>query len=111
MKYKFNDWSGPLEGFDKWRNSLYAAAKLEFGIDQDGDCPVDIKVIDRTKYWPDHYWLIPYDHRAKTASDLDKIEELLGRNLDQALEAYRKFREYRKRKAEDAVDRDNKRKL
>jgi hypothetical protein len=91
IKYPFNDWSKSPEGLDEWREEMRDQIKRKFGIDADGDCPVNLLVIDRTKYQPLHYQLVPYEHEAKTPAQRDKIEQVLLTNLTTALNAYSHF--------------------
>ena len=86
MKYKYNGWDVPIEKqLDKFRDRLHSQIKKEFGIDAYGDPPVDVILIDRTKYEPMHWWAVPYDHLAKTQEELDEIEKMVFFNLDTAL--------------------------
>lgn len=95
-KYPYNGWDKPLTGLDEWVEKIHEQACKKFGVDSDGDCPVNIRVIDRTKFAPDHWWSVPYEHEAKTMDQLDKVEDMIARNLDIAIEAYRKFRQMKK---------------
>lgn len=90
-KYPYNDWDKPLDGFDEWIEKISEEAKVKFGIDADGDCPVDILFIDRTKYEPIHWWLVPYEHKAKTTEELDEVETAVANNLETALSKYQRF--------------------
>ncbi len=90
-KYPFNDWGGPLEGFDEFVCDVIEKAKQQFGIDQDGDCPVNIHFTDRTKFEPLHHFDVPYEHKARTQEDMQEIEDALMSNLSMAMERYRHF--------------------
>ena len=72
---------------DTFLSEVYKLTKKRFGVDEDGDPPLDIHFIDRTKYWPLHYEPVPYDHKAKTQADHDDIMGALTHNLTTALDA------------------------
>jgi len=65
MKYKHNDWMTPLDQkkFNAFCTKVNEAARREFGVDQDGDCPVQLRVTDRTRFEPVHYLNVPYGHK------------------------------------------------
>jgi hypothetical protein len=98
-RYRFNDWS-PLDTkqLDTFASKLDTLAKQTFGIDQDGDCPVSVRVLDRSRYEPMHWWVVPYEHTAKTAEEMERIEQALLSNLDTALDALQRFRAMHQRK-------------
>lgn len=95
-EYKFNDWAGPLKGLDKFIDDTHERACAKFGVDADGDCPVNVLVIDRTKYEPMHYSPVPYEHLAKTNEDMLVIEDRLLRNLETAMSQLLRFRRLQK---------------
>lgn len=101
-KYPFNDWSKPLgEELFKFIDEVHEMACRRFGVDADGDKPVQLHFIDRTIYEPLHYEPVPYDHQAKTQEDLDEIERVLLNNLDfamQAVQTFNKLRSYNKKR-------------
>lgn len=57
-----------------------------FDADSDGDLPIDLHMVDRTKYQRLHYTPIPYDH--KNENDLDRVVELSLLNLNIAQEDF-----------------------
>jgi len=57
----------PENGVDKdvlneFREKVGALARETFSTDESGDLPVDIRVIDRTRFWVPHMSIIPHDH-------------------------------------------------
>lgn len=75
---------------------LYQLIELKFARDPDGDLPINYKLINRNIFQPDHYWLVRYEHKAKTPEEQDAIlEDLLG-NLKTATEAVDRFLRIRK---------------
>ena len=68
----------------KLREICEKAANDIFGKDEDGDPIIDIKIIDRRKYWPMHFFAIPYDHKAQTTKDLLEILNYSMANLRMA---------------------------
>lgn len=92
-RYKFNDWGKPLGAdFHKFWDATIVAAKRRFGVDQDGDCPVQVLMIDRTSEEPWHYCAVPYLHKAKTGEDIEEIELMLLLNLGTAYRALDTFK-------------------
>jgi predicted Co/Zn/Cd cation transporter (cation efflux family) len=83
-KYPFNDWSGPLEGYDQFVESVAEKACQKFGVDQDGDCPVNMTFVDRTKFESLQYVPVPYSHKAKTEEEWDEILRAVSLNLTMA---------------------------
>ena len=68
---------------------LYAIIRLliveKFQADPDGDRPIDVHLVDRTKYWPNSYLDVEYSHNAKTDDDMQHILETVLCNLNIAL--------------------------
>jgi hypothetical protein len=52
--------------------------------DPDGDSPIDYKLIDRTKYEPDHFYTLPYVNGPN--SDLENYLDLALTNMKIAIE-------------------------
>jgi ribosomal protein S10 len=77
-KYPFTDWSQPLDEkkLDAFIEKVREMAYMEFGIDADGDCPLNIHFIDRTIHEPLHF--MPIEYRHKIDKDPDKLEERLS---------------------------------
>lgn len=52
---------------------------LKYGKDADGDLPVRVKLVDRTRYDPDHFFAIPNSMRFKTSDEyLDALDLAAG---------------------------------
>lgn len=66
---------------------VYALAEKTFDKDEDGDLPVNVLVVDRTRYYPHHWFDIPYDHKAHTTEEKDEIVRLCMINVRMATEA------------------------
>lgn len=41
--------------------------KMKWSKDPDGDLPIEVEVIDRTRFEPMHYAPVPYEHEVKNA--------------------------------------------
>ena len=77
-----------LEKLAAFEEKVYKMARQEFGTCDEGKInKVAVKLIDRSRYWPMHYFPIPYDHKAKTVEEKDRILELLLTNLSMATDA------------------------
>jgi hypothetical protein len=85
---------------DFW-DRLYKLAEKEFEKDCDGDLPIQIFVLDRTRCEPDHYQPIPYAHKAASMEELNKISEAMMHNVKWAIDSLQSFlrcREYEERR-------------
>ena len=59
---------------------------LKYETDADGDTPIDIDVLDRTRFEPHHSYLaLPYMHKAKTVEDVDEIISSASCNANTAM--------------------------
>lgn len=102
MAYKFNDWGTPPteEVWNKFLKDVDKLVKTTFGVDADGDPPVDVYCVDRTRYEPWHWFNVPYEHKAKTDAQMDEIEDAVLINLRMAMDAFDRFhttKEFRRR--------------
>lgn len=89
-------------------DKLYKLAEQEFERDCDGDLPIQIQVIDRTRFMPDHYFRIPYTHKAETSKELVEIGGYLMDNVKSAIEALQQFyraKEYEERRIQQEAER------
>jgi hypothetical protein len=93
-KYPFNDWGTPIdeEKLAAFEDKIYDLACRTFGVDQDDDCAVSVKVIDRTRYEGGHWFPVPYEHKAKTPDEKAAVEAALLDNLAQAVDALSRYR-------------------
>jgi len=73
--------------YDKVR----AMAVEMFGEDSDGDIPLDINVVDRTRYSRLHFLPIPYDDKVKGPSELAELIRRLLINLKVASDEVDRF--------------------
>lgn len=94
-------------------DKVYKMADKLFGTDDDGDSRVQIIVVDRTRFWPMHYFPISYDHKVTTIGELEKINDDRMTNLAMAIEQVKvhlKTRGYEEKRIEReaAVERDKK---
>lgn len=68
-KMKRSDWSSrnpiPQTAIDKFHEKVNALAKREFGTDDCGECPVEVRVTDRTRYSSNRFMDVPYTHGPK----------------------------------------------
>lgn len=53
-KHNFN-WEVNQDCFQKFYDKIVKMAEEEFGVDSDGDCPVKILMIDRSRFEPPPY--------------------------------------------------------
>ena len=78
----------PVTGDDmeQFHAVIYSLIEAKWGADPDGDRPIQYKLVDRTKYWPLHYFPIPYGHDdGKREEEFDNAMT----NLSMAMEAIR----------------------
>lgn len=78
-----------------WKAATEKAEEL-FEEDEDGDLPIDIRILDRSRFQPYHHAGVPYSHHAITEDDHDEILRSLMSNLAAAtdnLETYARCRE------------------
>ena len=72
----------------EFHDKVYAMARKEFGTDDEGKInKVSVILVDRSRYWPMHYFPVPYDHKAKTEEDKELILDRLLTNMKIATEA------------------------
>jgi hypothetical protein len=80
--------------------------------DEDGDWPVDVVIVDRTRYHRMHYRPVPYTHDRTavgalaevTMEDLEEAERVCEGNLARAVEEFGKIRrDIRERRAKEAL--------
>ena len=92
--YPFNDWGKPADEkkLAAFEDKIYDLACREFGVDQDEDPAIRVKVIDRTRYEDLHWFPVTYEHKAKTPEEKAAVEMALLDNLAQAVEALRRYR-------------------
>jgi len=74
------------EDMDLLHAVIYSLIEAKWGADADGDRPMQYQLIDRTKYWPSHYFPIPYGH--KTGKREEEFDNAMT-NLSMAMEAVR----------------------
>jgi len=75
-----------------FHDKIYDLACRTFGVDQDGDCAVSVKVIDRTGNEDGHWFPVPYEHKAKTPDEKATVEAALLDSLAQAVDALSRYR-------------------
>lgn len=92
-KYPFNDWSTPTdtEKLNDFAERVTELANKTFGVDQDGDPAVQVKVIDRTRYEKARLWPVPYEQNAHTEEELAQVEKAVVINLQLAMSAFEQF--------------------
>lgn len=88
MKRDASPWTDKQTGpyldrdkIDKLYEKFGKLAKEIFGIDSDGDLPLDICLIDRTRYGRMHFRPIPYDHKVVTDEEHKDVLGALICNL------------------------------
>lgn len=67
-----------------------------FDMDSDGDIPVDIRVIDRTRYERCHYFYIPYEGNADNPAEHESVLDSLMSNLAISTEAINRWHRVRR---------------
>ncbi len=88
MKHNEPPWTDKQAGpyldrdkIDKLYEEFGKLAKKLFGVDEDGDLPLDIRLIDRTRYGRMHFRPIPYDHKVVTDAERKDVLGALMCNL------------------------------
>jgi hypothetical protein len=69
---------------NEFHEEISKLAREKFGQDCDGDVPVDIVVVDRTRYERMHYFHIPYDSKISTPEEWDDRLRAIVTNLEMA---------------------------
>lgn len=70
---------------------IYSLVEAKCQKDADGDTPIQVKIIDRTRYESMHYRPIPYIHEAKTDDQQQDILLTLVGNLSTATDRVQDF--------------------
>lgn len=98
-----------LEKLRAFQDKIYKMARQEFGTDDEGKInKVSIICVDRSRYWPMHWFPVPYDHKAKTEEDLETILRALLTNVSIAADEMRIHLDIeRYRKQRKAADRES----
>jgi hypothetical protein len=65
----------PKELLEKFYKEIDKLRIQMFGKDCDGDCPVSVHVIDRTRCEPNHFFDIPYRHKIEESEVLTEEEK------------------------------------
>lgn len=77
-----------VEKLRDFEEKIYRMAREEFGTDDEGKTnKVQVHCLDRTRHLPQHWFPIPYDHKAKTVEEKERIMNNLLVNLSMATEA------------------------
>jgi hypothetical protein len=94
-------------------NKLYAIisrlVRMKWGMDPDGDRPIEWKLIDRTRFERMHYVPIPYEHKAKGEAVFDRLHfvalnaSIANRDLDTTL----KLLEFHRRAEAGKVEKES----
>jgi len=86
-----------LVDVDQLADIIRELIKLKFAKDPDGDLPIEVQLVDRTRFEPMLYRPVRYSHRVKNIGELRDILDGHGFNLDIAQGcfscAYRALRE------------------
>jgi hypothetical protein len=77
-----------LNGF---YDEVHKLARKKFPQDSDGDVPIDISIIDRTRYERMHYFHIPYDSKISTPEEWNDLLGALVGNLQIASEGMNRW--------------------
>jgi hypothetical protein len=97
----------PGEVVKELREKLTALAEEILGRDGDGDLPVQLIIVDRTRYEPLYYDPIRYEEQCKTGADRDDRLDYLVMNAQLAQESLsREFRIRRSLRSEKARRRE-----
>lgn len=94
-KSRERDYQLPQDLLDRFYAKVTRLAEQTFGRDCDGDLPVDIEIVDRTRYERLHYQPVPYSHKPH---DPEERLRLLHGNLRLALDEVARDMDLRKRK-------------
>jgi len=87
---------------------FYNIVDLKYGEDADGDTPIDINILDRTRFEPRCGDLpVPYTHKAKTVEEYDEILDRAICNAGSAMDRVSRIMKIRwhevRRLAEEAA--------
>jgi hypothetical protein len=84
------------DALDSFYDNVREMAVNDFGSDTDGDVPIDIQIVDRTRYERNEYLYVPYEDKVNTQEGREVILEALMANLSIASEALTKWQRMRK---------------
>lgn len=87
----------------EFANKVDKMALEEFGLDDCGGYRVTVRVLDRSRHWPMHWFPVPYEHKTESIEELDKCLDRYLTNLSIATEEmdkYLKTRAYEVRRIE-----------
>lgn len=77
-----------VEKLRDFEEKVYRMAREEFGTDDEGKSnKVQVFCLDRSRHWAMHWFPVPYDHKAKTVEEKERILNNLLVNLSMATEA------------------------
>ena len=94
QRYPFNDRMTPLDGrkVAAFHDRIYDLACRTFGVDQDSDPAISVKIMDRTRYEGRYWFQVPYACKTKTPDEKTAVEAALLDNLAQAVDALSRYR-------------------
>jgi regulator of replication initiation timing len=81
---------------DTFNCQVQDMAASHFGVDCDGDLPVDIRIIDRTRYERSHYLHVPYKDSADTSEEHEAVLDALMTNLSISTEDINRWHRIRR---------------
>jgi len=91
-----------------FQDKVYQMAREEFGTDDEGKSNnVTVFCLDRTRYWPMHWFPVPYDFDPLPPEEEERVLEARLTNLSLATEEitrHLKMREFHKRLYKGKVD-------
>ena len=77
-----------VEKLRAFEDKVYKMARKEFGTDDEGKInKVQVHLVDRTRYRPEHWFPIAYDHKAKTEAAREELLRNLLINLGLSTDA------------------------
>jgi hypothetical protein len=75
----------------KFDDELNELAKRTFGVNEDGECPITVGVLDRSRYQYQHWVPVPYHFRAKTTKAKREVRDAVALNLLSATEEFNQW--------------------
>ena len=75
------------EDVDNLNHIISTIIEQKWAADQDGDRPIDVTIIDRTKYEPLHHFALPYLYKIEDSDSLDEYTRRAFHNVSCAMEA------------------------
>jgi hypothetical protein len=84
------------DALDSFYDKVREMASTDLGADCDGGVPIDIQIVDRSRYERSHYLHVPYSDKLATKEEAEDLLSCLMTNLSIASEALTQWQRMRK---------------